>query len=803
MQKHPAPSIHSRRREKAEVPDQSERSASSPRRLRGFRLGAWCFSGVRSLVLGAFLVSFPATSRAQPTPHIGYVFPAGGRQGATAEVTVGGQFLDGVTNAFVTGAGVRAEVIEFNKPMPQGQFNQLRDKIRELQDRKQAARREPNSTNTWSAVDEKEMASLREKILKNPPNRQGTPAIAETVRVRVLLATNALVGPREIRLGTPNGLSNPMVFHVGDLAEHSASPAKAANPDADRFRERLGRPGANAPEQSEMRVTLPATVNGQIMPGEVDHIRFAARKGQHLVVKVAARALIPYLADAVPGWFQATLAVFDAKGNELAYADDYRFDPDPTLHLSIPRDGEYTLEIKDAIYRGREDFVYRVTIGELPFVTSRFPLGGPAAKASEVELAGWNLGATTVKQIVSFAETGTYRIGITNKAHISNTLPFAVDDWPEGLEKEPNNTTKTAQLLTLPIIVNGRINPSGDTDVFSFTGRAGEIIVAEVTARRLNSPLDSVLRLMDAAGRQIALNDDTEDKAAGLETHHADSYLRATLPANGSYYVELRDTQQNGGSEFAYRLRVGLPRPDFELRVVPSSLSIRGGATMPLTVFALRKDGFTNDIWLALPDAPSGFKLSGGSIPAGQDQIRVTLTVPPSPSEEPVSLALEGRAIVSGHKLAHPVIPADDMMQAFIYQHLVPARELQVMVLSRGLQRGSPRIVSELPLRIPVGGSAQIKVAAPGAGLADRFQLELDDPPEGIVLQKVQSSREGTELVMAAVSDKLKPGTRGNLIVSAFANRPNNAGRPNRPGNNRRQPVGTLPAIPFEIVTAP
>ena len=33
-----------------------------------------------------------------------------------------------------------------------------------------------------------------------------------------------------------------------------------------------------------------------------------------------------------------------------------------------------------AIYRGREDFVYRITIGELPFVTSIFPLGGRAGE---------------------------------------------------------------------------------------------------------------------------------------------------------------------------------------------------------------------------------------------------------------------------------------------------------------------------------------------------------------------------------------------------------------------------------------
>ena len=127
-----------------------------------------------------------------------------------------------------------------------------------------------------------------------------------------------------------------------------------------------------------MRVKLPAVVNGQIMPGAVDRIRFSAARGQHLVLSVAARDLIPYLADAVPGWFQATMTLYDPRGKEVAYDDDYRFHPDPVLYYEIPTAGEYSLEIKDAIYRGREDFVYRISMGELPFLTGIFPLGGPA-----------------------------------------------------------------------------------------------------------------------------------------------------------------------------------------------------------------------------------------------------------------------------------------------------------------------------------------------------------------------------------------------------------------------------------------
>ncbi len=150
-----------------------------------------------------------------------------------------------------------------------------------------------------------------------------------------------------------------------------------------------------------------------------------------------------------------------------------------------------------------------------------------------------------------------------------------LDVLPECLEKEPNNTPAEAQRITLPIIINGRVDRPGDWDVFRFEGRAGQQIVAEVYARRLDSPLDSVLWLTDAAGKQLAFNDDYEDKGSGLNTHHADSLLTATLPADGSYFIHLGDAQHQGGPAFGYRLRISEPRPDFELRVVPSSINVR------------------------------------------------------------------------------------------------------------------------------------------------------------------------------------------------------------------------------------
>ena len=77
--------------------------------------------------------------------------------------------------------------------------------------------------------------------------------------------------------------------------------------------------------------------------------------------------------------------------HKVAFTDDYKFKPDPVIFYEVQKDGEYLLSIYDSIYRGREDFVYRITAGELPFVTSIFPLGGRAGEQTPLALEGGNL----------------------------------------------------------------------------------------------------------------------------------------------------------------------------------------------------------------------------------------------------------------------------------------------------------------------------------------------------------------------------------------------------------------------------
>jgi hypothetical protein len=767
-------------------------------------------------------------------PYIGYLSPAGGRQGMTVTMTAGGQNLRGVNRAFVSGQGLTLKVVKYHgntqrlrpevmreiakelrkvsaakvraattgkKPGKKGGRKRNSGKTRKKKDgatAKKGAKKDAGKDPSKPAQPPAEMPdhpllrdlekmSLRElkkvqEFFFDPTRRtQESPQIAETVTVEVTIADDAAPGIREIRLGTPNGLTNPMVFHVGGLPE---------------FREQ--EPNDFASSRQEV-LTLPIVVNGQVSVRDVDRFRFRAKKGQRLVIEAHARRLVPYLADAVPGWFQATLALFDSEGNEVSFGDDYRHCPDPVIFYRVPKNGEYEVVIRDSIDRGREDFVYRITIGERPFIRTVFPLGGRMETATVASVSGWNLPFEEVA-LDTGTDGGALRHGTwRGRDCLTNTVPFAVDDLPECVEAEPNGNARDAHVIDLPIIANGRIETPGDADLYRFEGRAGDVVVAEVYGRRLDSPIDSRLELIGPDGRVLVMNDDTRDDAAGLCTHHADSYIREKLPASGPYRIRVTDAQHHGGPDYAYRLRIGPPRPDFTVLVTPSAINVPGGGTVPITVHAVRKDGFDGAIELLLPGAPKGMTLSGGRIPAGKDRIRATLTVVGRPSGRPHRLKMAARARIGERTVRHRVVPVEDQMQAFGLRHLVPVRELLVDLRRTRVRRAPIRVAATGPVQIPKGGSAFVRIRAAGIGTLNGLHLELGEPPAGVALEDVRLDRGDVVLLLSADSGKAVVGDEDNLVVEIYRDIPPKKNQKGRKGPTRRWYSGVLPAIPVVV----
>lgn len=764
----------------------------------------------RSLFLLATLLgtaSLPAQQArpGQNGPVVGYVYPAGGRAGTDVEITVGGLGLGGTQTVVWSGGQLAATVLKHFKPLP----NQVESKIRDLlkAEREKALkpakdgqaprpgkyRRDEDILRSIAAregLSQDDVDAFIEAVMqRRDPKRQPNAQLAERLTVRVSIPAAATTGRRELRLLGPGGLSNPLVFMVGSLpevleAEPNDTPAR---PDAP-------------------PVPLPTVVNGRILPGDVDCFTFKGRKGMKLTAAAAARELTPYLADAVPGWFQATLLLLDAAGREVAFNGSFDHRPDPLLCATLPADGAYTLQLRDSLCRGREDFVYRVTLGEIPCLTEQFPLGGRLGTKVPVRVSGWNL--TDYQASIEVGTTAGQR-QIPPRPPILGFMQFEAGPLADFLESDTDTTSATPWELTFPCTVNAIIRRPGERDRFTLRLQAGTAVVAEVRARRLGSPLDGMLRVTDATGRVIAGNDDCDDPASGLLTHHADPRVAFTAPADGIYQFEVSDTQGKGSRAHAYRLAIAPPQPDFALRIVPSALNGRAGSLVPCTAHVVRRDGFTGAVELSLVEPPAGFSLLGATIPAKADSVQLTLRIPTDAAPGVHPLAVSGQALIDGQMLVRPAQPADDRMQAFFYRHLVPAADLLACVTGRpnkpnrpqaGLALERLRPLCAAGIKLPAGGSAILRLPSPRTGTASpNLTFSLTNPPPGLSLttNRVANS---VELTFAADA-KTKPGPIGNLLVQVSALVPPRA-NPNPKAKAQLVKIGTLPPIPC-LITPP
>jgi len=647
---------------------------------------------IAGFLLIAGIAGAAATGQAAP-PRVGFVYPAGGKAGDTFEIEVGGQYLAGPMGLYFSGGGISAEVLEHDKLPPAAVLSDYRDRLRTIRDEFRGL--EQGSEVPVSAVmpeirDLLASVDLTEKSVRqiadfarrrSDPKRQLNNQIGETVRLRVTIDSQAEPGMRYARLRTAQGLANPVRFFVGNLPEYrEESSWQFSLPDY------LDIETAPEPEDDPWllrgAIEPPATVNGQILPGEVDEFVVSAKKDEQLVIAVAARNVVPYLADAVPGWFQAVVSVRDPRGRELAFSDDYRFDPDPVLFYKIPRDGNYRVRIHDSIYRGREDFVYRITVGELPFLTGITPMGGQAGSEVDLVFSGGNLTEFERTRYVLPDKPGIIRVAAAGEAGHTHSLPFHVGDAPEDAEREDNDRLGAANEIPMPGVINGVIGRRGDLDYFRVNGTGNRPMTFEVFARRLGSPLDASLVVFDDDGKEIARNDDFENPAAGLTTHHADPRITIPLPDNGRCFVRVADTQHQGDSAYTYRLRVSQGPPDTPLRVTPSSNTVRPGGTARVTVHALRLGAFDGPIRIELADAPEGYTMRPATIGEGEESATVGIAVPSSPTEEPQRIVLRGFAIEEGKEVAElEFVPSEEMTQAFITPHIVPVDALLIDVV--------------------------------------------------------------------------------------------------------------------------
>jgi hypothetical protein len=610
-------------------------------------------------------------------PQLGCVYPAGGRQGDIIEIAVSGQRLRGVNKVSVSGDGIEVLSVNYIPRVNPRYIKRVRydfglmlsekynlrkpkkPKLSEKQKKEFAEDKIPDNVllKDFDKMTRRYLELAAANIYVRHNSLQSAPALRENLIIKLKIAKDAAPGMRELRMwDDARWLSNPLRFYVGELPEVTE--------------ERLFGPTADL----KTEVKLPAVLNGQVMPGEIDSFVFKAQKGQILTFAVMARQIIPYLGDAVPGWFQPVISIHDEKGNELKFEDDFYCSPDPVMCFKVPADGKYELRIRDSIYRGRKDFVYRIKAGEFPFISGVFPLGVQAGVKSKVTLKGYNMDDRTLELTVPADAYDSYVIpGVGDPSF--NRVRLAVDSLPGIFDKEKSGDP--AREVKVDVIVNGRIDHPGDTDKFKIKGRAGETLVFDVNARKLGSPLDACLALCDNKGKVLLTADDNKEPNIGFNTHKADPYMMFKVPADDDYYLTLRDIQNHGGEAYAYRLRISRPRPDFRVYCGVPSLNIRRWQTIKEPVRIVRIDGFKGTVKLREDSEKPVFKIVSGVVRKDEGTFEFQLADRRKGEiEPPFPVNIVGKAEIDGKTVKRKMVPCENMMQAFIYYHWTPFNTL-------------------------------------------------------------------------------------------------------------------------------
>jgi len=290
------------------------------------------------------------------------------------------------------------------------------------------------------------------------------------------------IGRHGLRLHTPLGTTSLMPIWVGAEPEQLE---KEPNDDL-----------AQANE-----VSAPVTVNATLeKEGDVDTYRVSARAGHDLVVSIIAAPL--------GSMTDTTVSVLSLDGHVLASNDDFRDSKDSLVVYRPAVDGALLVRVTDRNAAGGGRQFYRVSIGELPVLTSVFPLGRPQTARRAVGVEGANLAGQTSGALGTPSPNRPLAAPVVLSGldrEPINRIDVALGKYPEILEHEGNDTLATAQWLTMPVTVNGRINHDGkaDSDLFRIQARKGEPVVVQVAAERLGSALDSVLEILDAQGRPV------------------------------------------------------------------------------------------------------------------------------------------------------------------------------------------------------------------------------------------------------------------------------------------------------------
>jgi hypothetical protein len=317
--------------------------------------------------------------------------------------------------------------------------------------------------------------------------------------------------------------------------------------------------------------------------------------------------------------------------------------------------------------------------------------------------------------------------------------------------------------------VSGTFAPAGDLDYYAFSAKRGEKIVVEVFGERQSGLPDPFLAGLNATGKRIFTLDDTGRNIGRLRftTNTRDPRWDLSVPADGDYFVQVRDLyhQQRGDVRFTYRLSVHKPRPDFRLIVVPAhdvqpdATVVGQGGRHWMDVLAFRQDGFDGPIRVEASHLPPGVTCAPVVIAPGKTSAPLVFHAAKDAPIGHAAIQVVGKAVIDdqevvrharGGGLTWPTVNTPGI-----------ARLADSIVLA--VRRPAPFAVTAVPARTEVTAGAKLPITVRverAADWAEGIQLSGFDLPDRSTVALVSVAKGATEAkVELALAANVRPGT--------------------------------------------
>ena len=525
----------------------------------------------------ACLLSFPlcpAAAEEQPEPTLSSLFPLGGQRGTTIQVQFRGKHLHEVNSLWVRSDGFQARI--------------------------------------------KSVEPIDEAAVQSTENGKENKSSDYRVIVQMHIDSSAPTGLHPLRLVSEQGVTNALEFRVVDQPVIVETDV----------------PGHSAFELPR----LPVIIQGRLAKsGEVDGYVFQALEGQDLSVEVLREpggglkgSLTFHRRPSPP---EVRLALFGPKGSwldperrsRILFSEERSTSLVP-LHTKgthrVTRSGQLMLSVSSIFGKGHPDFSY-----ELQLFSGDH---GPVEKAGQDDPLGTDwLGRTFDREVgadwTSLLESRAPdenrgppgRSVETGSAEAGGTIPPSRKRAIEQTtESEPNDTRNEALTVSVPSVIAGTVDGSGDIDIFQFQVEPGQGLAFEIETPEIKLPyFNPRVSVVDAQDREIFTNIHRR-LAVYNSMGEEERYPRSLLPkviynfdTGGQYFLRVRDiTSRYGGPGYAYRLLVRPQIPHIGQVVLEQTehLNLVRGQARKLTILTSREEEFTGDVAFSFQGLPPG-----------------------------------------------------------------------------------------------------------------------------------------------------------------------------------------------------